>query len=761
MMNSAELYDRQEQGFRNFYDAQVSAGVPVYTNQTFDQYLGNVLPSSLLASDTDWQSLLTRTGHVNQHQLSVSGGSEKTTFYISGNYYNELGTVLGTEYQNMDLRANLKHQISDRVTLQTRINAGANRAPNEPLEGQEGTMTQLYNNLPWDPAFEADGTTPYNPLEAGNTWIGNAKSNYFYNKDHQSDITKNMRFGIDLQLDVDITDWMRFSTTNRVGLAGTDWTQLLDKDHQLASFENGRVSQTYTYDQSFLTSNLLNLEHRIGDHSFAGILGQEYNYLTSSFTGAVGMDLAGDLSALSAAGSPKSVAGNSTETGFSSYFGQVDYNYQGKYFLVSSVRRDASSRFGANNRWATFYSVGASWNVNRENFLKDATWIDLLKIRTSYGTTGNANIAPYLSLGTYSFTSNSTYNGLSGARPARRENPDLTWEMAYTTNLGLEFSMFNRINIEVDYYNRVNKNLLQNVPLSASSGFASQQRNVGSVRNRGLDVSITTVNLDGAIRWETNFNVNINKNKVLALNQGEDIASGQMRIREGLPMRYFYMKEWAGADPQTGDPLWVRWEDAEGNLIHGADKTEPATISTTNTYNAASNLFVSSAYPDFTGGIRNDLFYKNFSLSVLANYAVGQSIYFSHRERIDSDNNSTNQNQMKLQGDWVRWENPGDIATHPRLLSGGSASNGTSSRYLEDASYFRIQNVRLDYAFPEKVYKFSGLRIYLSMDNLAVFTKFSGGDPDVNMENPVIAQSANSARFSPTRKILLGVSFDL
>lgn len=761
MMNSAELYDRQKQGFRNFYDAQVAAGVPNFTDQTFDQYLENVLPPSLLDSDTDWRSLLTRTGYVNQHQLAVSGGNEKTTFYVSGNYYNELGTVLGTDYQNIDLRANLKHQISDRFTLHARINAGANKSPNEPLTGQEGTMTQLYNNLPWDPAFEADGVTPYNPLKPENIWLGNAKSNYFYNKDHQKDITKNMRFGIDLQLDAKITEWMRFSTTNRVGFSGSDWTQLLDKGHQLASFENGRITQEYSYDNSFLTSNLLNMEHSIGDHNFAGILGQEYNYSTSSFTGAVGMDLAGGLSALSAAGSPKSVSGNNAETGFLSYFGQVDYNYQGRYFLVGSVRRDASSRFGANNRWASFYSMGASWNVNRENFLKDAAWIDLLKIRASYGTTGNANIAPYLSLGTYSFTSNSTYNGLSGARPARRENPDLTWEMAYTTNIGLEFSIFNRFNLELDFYNRDNKDLLQNVPLSASSGFSSQQRNVGSVRNTGVDFSITTVNLNGEFRWETNFNMNINKNKVLSLNQGEDIASGQMRIREGLPMRFFYMKEWAGADPQTGDPLWVRWEDEEGNVIHGADKKDPANVITTNTYNAASNLFVSSAYPDFTGGMRNDFFYKNFSLSILCNYAVGQSIYFLHRERIDSDNNSTNQNQMKLHKDWVRWENPGDIATHPKLLSGGSASNGMSSRYLEDASYFRIQNVRLDYAFPHRVYKFSGLRFYASMDNVAVFTKFSGGDPDVNMENPVIAQGANSARFSPTRKVILGVSFDL
>src|SRR5690606_37891117 len=226
-------------------------------------------------------------------------------------------------------------------------------------------------------------------------------------------------------------------------------------------------------------------------------------------------------------------------------------------------------------------------------------------------------------------------------------------------------------------------------------------------------------------------------------------------------LRFFYMKNWAGVDPQTGEPLWVRWEDEEGNLIHGADKKEHANVVTTNTYNAASNLFVSSAYPDFTGGMRNDFFYKNFSLSILTNYAVGQSIYFSHRERIDSDNNSTNQNQMKFHKDWVRWDKPGDVATHPKLLSGGNSTNGASSRYLEDASYFRIQNIRLDYAFPIDVFVFSGLRVYASVDNLAIFTKFSGGDPDVNMENPVIAQSANSARYSPTRKIILGLSFDL
>ena len=761
MMNSAELYERQKEGFRNFYDAQQTAGVPGFMDIAFNEYLEGVLPSSLLDTDTNWQSLLTRPGFVNQHQLSLSGGNDKTTFYVSGNYYYERGTILSTYYRNLNFRTNLKHNISDRFTLHARINAGADKRPNEPLGGQEGTMAQFYNNMPWDPAFEADGVTPYNPSGMGNDWIGNARSNYFYNVDHQSDITKNNNFGADLQLDVELTDWMRFSTNNRVSYAVRDWRQLLDKEHQLANFENGRISETVTKNNTFLTSNLLTMSQSFGSHELSGILGQEYNYINNSYTGAVGMDLANGLSALSAAGSPKSVSGNITETGFLSFFGQLDYSFKSKYFVVGSLRRDASSRFGANNRWASFYSLGASWNISREDFLANASWIDLLKLRGSYGTTGNANIAPYLSLGTYSFTTASTYNGISGARPARIENPDLTWEMAYNANVGLEFAFLNRINLGLDLYNRVNKSLLQNVPLSAASGFTNQQRNVGSVRNRGVDINLHTVNLDGELRWETNFNINVNRNKVLSLNQGEDIADGQMRIREGLPIRYFYMKDWAGVDPENGDPLWVRWEDSEGNVIHGADMQEPAQILTTNVYNQASNLFIQSAYPDFTGGIRNDLYYKNFSLSMLFNFAVGQSIYFAARQRIDADNNSLNQNQMKLHEDWVRWEKPGDIATHPKLLSGGSASNGTSSRYLEDASFFRIQNLRLGYKFTDQLYKLSNLRLFASVDYLAVFTKFSGADPDVNMEDSVIDQGANSARYSPTRKIMLGLSFDL
>lgn len=345
------------------------------------------------------------------------------------------------------------------------------------------------------------------------------------------------------------------------------------------------------------------------------------------------------------------------------------------------------------------------------------------------------------------------------AQPARLPNPDLTWEKAYTTNLGVEFGFLDRITLDIDLYHRDNKDLLQSVPLSSASGFASQQMNIGTVRNQGIDLSINSINLREEVRWETTFSMNINRNEVLKLHDGADISSGQYRISEGLTRRHFYMRKWAGVDPDNGDPLWIRWEDENGNKLDGGDHVEPANVILTNSYNNASNLFVGSAYPDFTGGIQNQIYYKNFSFRVIGNYSVGQQIFFAHRMRIDSDGAHMAHNEIKRHEDWVRWEEAGDEATHPRMIAGGNKnSNQPSSRYLEDGSYFRIQNVNLGYAFND-IFGFQRLQINAGIDNLATFTNFSGGDPDIAIESGIVNQGAN-ARYSPTRKIILGINID-
>lgn len=758
MMNSQEFYDDRKEAALNYYNNQRALNNPAFTGRTFDQYLQATIQSSVLNTNSDWQSLLTRVGYVNKQSLSVSGGDKKTSFYIGGNYYHELGTLLGEKFDRYNLRANLRHQISDRFTVTWRVNSGLAQYPNDPQNGQEAVAVQQVINVPWDPVYELDGITPYNPYKSG-PWYSNNKANYFYDSQHYSDKTKEMNFNSDLVLDVKITDWMSFSTSNRFNFSGSDHKQLLDQNHFSASFENGRLTQTNSYSNNMLTSNLLKMRRSYGNNNVSVILGHEYNYISNKSTTAVGTDIPVGLDALNAAASPKTVSGTTRQTDFLSYFGQLDYNYNDRYFLIGSLRSDASSLFGANNKWASFYSIGASWIISKENFMSNTSWIDVLKLRGSYGTTGNANIAPYLSLGTYGFALANTYNGLSGARPARLENPDLTWETAKTTNVGLELSVFKRVRLELDFYNRDNKDLLQDVALPAATGFASQQRNVGSVRNRGIDINLNTVNTNGAVRWETNLNLNFNRNKVLALNQGKDIAQGTMQIREGLPLRYFYMKEWAGVDPANGNPLWVRWEDASGALFHGVQRKEPAKILTTNNYNNASNLFVRSAYPDYTGGLRNDVYYKNFSLSVLCNFVQGQWINFAQRQFIDDDGLVLSKGQMVPLKSWVRWRQPGDIATHPRLVLGGNMNSAQpSSRYVEDASYFRIQNITLGYNFPKV---FSGLNVYFRVDNVKVFTKYSGADPDINIENPVADQSKFGENYGATRKMIFGVNLNL
>ncbi|WP_083925324.1 TonB-dependent receptor [Flexithrix dorotheae] len=756
-MNAQELYDFQRTAATNSYNKLDNP------SQSLDEYLNERVPDSYLENTGDWQNMLSRTGFVQQHQVSVSGGNDKTKFYISGNYFDEKGTMINMDYKRVDFRANIEHEISKVFNLGVRSVISNNWHPNEPQGGQEGLYAQYLISMPYDAPYDMAGN-PVNPYDPEVLWHGNAKSNYFYSRDHYEDKTQARNIATDLELTANIAEGLTFKTTNRFSFYNDERAQLFDKYHFLGESQNGLVNNWNTNGNSFLTSNKLVYDQDFGNHGLNVILGQEYNYSKNKSLYASGMDIPVGLSALNSTGTPNAVGGNSTEAGFKSYFAQVDYSFKDKYFVVLSNRFDASSKFGANNRWGNFYALGGSWILSNEEFLQGNNWIDKLKLRASYGTTGNANIQNYLSLSSYSFSS--SYNGNSAAVPARLANPDLTWEVAKTTNLGIDFSTLkNRLRIEFDWYNRINEDLLQSVPLSAATGFSSQEKNIGSVRNRGIDLNINTVNLQGEFSWLMNFNVNINKSKILSLNDDEDISNGINRYVVGEPLRSWYIREWAGVNPETGQPMWVRWEDEDGNMIHqegGANANSPANVTTTDSYNQASLQILGTPYPDFYGGWSNDFMYKNFSLSILANYSYGGQIYTSLRERMDSDGAFLAHNKINPIDGWTRWEKPGDIATHPELLyNGNNNSFNTSSRYIEDASYFRIQNISFAYTPNLKLGPVSNLRFKVNVDNVATFTKFSGSDPSANSENPTSGQDANTGLYAPTRKILFGVEFDL
>ncbi len=750
------LYGQWSTAMENLYNLRVAEGNPDFVNTTFEQYRDGVVPPSALDYTTNWNDLLLRSGFLNQTQVAMSGGSERTTFYVSASLNREKGTALDYYNNEYNFRGNLSHKISDKLKTNIRMTAqyGEKSEFNWP-----SPYTQAYQNVPLDAAFMPDGVTPTPAmdLEQVPVWYRGTGVNYMMEREESENSKKFWGSTVMMELDWKITDWARFNTSNRVALNGSDHSKSYSNMTWVGYNYDGYMEWDYSYGLGVISSNTLHLNKSFGDHNLSGILGQEYNYDQTRFVNAVGTGIVGDMTALSSVGSARDVSGDMYESGFLSYFGQLDYDYKNKYYLVGSLRRDASSVFGAEKRWGTFYSIGGSWMMSKENFLEDSSsWLDLLKLRLSYGTTGNANIEPYLSMGTYSFTTKSSYNANAGAWPSRLPNPDLTWETAHKFNLGLDINVFGRASLEVNLYHRVNDDLLQSVPLEATTGFTSQVRNIGSIRNQGIDLSLTTKNIEGDFSWSTNFNFNINKNEVLELDGGEDIINDRMIIREGYSLRSFYLPEYQGVDAQTGAPIYTRWEDADGNKINGNETDNPALITTTNYQSEASYMPTSSSYPKMTGGFSNYFKYKDFHLNILSNFAFGQTVY--NYVDWNASDFSTNRIEITKWQDLKRWETPGTTdADIPQLVYGDPYNfSGTSSFYLEDASYFKIQKVSLGYTFPKDFLGvFKQFTINASVENLAIITNYSFGDSDVSYENPF----AETSRFRPTRKFLLNLNF--
>ncbi len=337
----------------------------------------------------------------------------------------------------------------------------------------------------------------------------------------------------------------------------------------------------------------------------------------------------------------------------------------------------------------------------------------------------------------------------------QKGNPDLTWETQKTANIGFDISLFKRIDLSVDVYQKTANDLLYRKPLPATTGYSFVWENIGSVRNRGLEFNLTTKNLVGALSWETNLNMAFNRNKVLQLNDGALFSSPGSRQPIGLghDMDEWNMPVWAGVDPATGDPLWEKIiKDADGKSF----------ITYTNNYNSVANAtsrqyIGKSAAPKFTGGITNEFAYKGFSLSAFFNFVYGNYVYNDSRFYFDNDGVYEKYNQMVLADGWNRWSKPGDIATHPKpVLGGNKASNSSSTRYLEDGSYIRLRNINLGYNLPKSLldrWKVLSARIFISGDNLWTGTRFSGVDPEV-----VLGSGESSFKYPISKKLLVGLN---
>ena len=676
-------------------------------------------PSSLADVETDWHDLVFETGQQQRYELSAAGGSARTNFFIAGEYYDQEGHLIENRFQRYTVRANISHKVNDKLEFGLNTNlAYLDRLNAIPGNRFSSPLLAAYIYPTW---------MRYKDPVTGELLIGNEDDDIinfgFFTGDNPirsqrlNPVTSNGLTVLgNFSVAYKILPWLKLQEKVGVELGLTEGKSFFDPTTLDGRDENGRISQSYAYGQTYTNQTLLTGGQTFGDHTIDGLAGFEFQKLESRGFNTSGIGLAtGKLKTLNSTATPDVAGGTGTESSFVSYFSQLNYNFRDKYYLSGSIRRDASSRFGANHRWATFYSVGGSWRISEEGFMRKVGVVSNLKLRASFGTAGNAGIGNFAWQELYGF--GTAYNNTPGSAPSQVPNPELRWEIQEIANIGLDFGFFkDRITGSVEIYNKDSKDLLLSDPVSSTSGFTSALRNIGELNNRGLEATVAATIIDRKFKWNVDFNISFNRNEVVALNDTADIPNGRQIIRIGEPIRSWYIREWAGVNPADGTPLW---RDSEGGV--------------TGSYNDAPREIVGNAEPDFFGGFTNTFSFAGVQVSAFFYFMQGHEIYDGTRFFIDSDGARVGWSHPRYVAD--RWRQPGDIAERPQaILGGNNQANSTSTRFLSDGSYVRLRNLTVAYTLPGTLMQklgLNGARVFIQGQNIWTYTDYIGFDPEL------------------------------
>lgn len=662
--------------------------------------------------DTDWQDLAFRQGHVQDADFSMSGGDEKTSYFFSGSYNQTEGIITGNELDRITSRVNVSHRLTDR------FNAGLN------LSFSRTNIDRIANDNAFVNPVQAVAQPAMTPayLEDGEPNPNTLYPNFLLQEKHAFYNTVVRRVTGRAFAEYQIWDFLKFNTDFGYDL----YYQTEDAyTGRLAPFQstNGEAFASSVGTESYVTSNYFSYSDIFdGVHSVDAVAGMEFNNTDRRFQSVTGIEFpTDDFQTIESAAEISD--GSSTITGnrFLSYFARANYAYDGKYLLKASIRRDGSSRFGAERRFGTFSAISGGWILSEEDFLIDSDVLSFLKVRASWGQTGNANIGDFASRGLFGGVS---YNQRPGIAPVQAENPLLTWESVEQLDLGLEYGFFrNRISGEIDYYVKESDGLLFNVPLPGTSGQSNIQRNVGLMENSGVEFVLNTKNIQKEdFTWSTSFNISKNRNRVKTLpNEGADIISGRNILREGEPILAFYLIEYAGVDPENGDALY--FINAEGS---GRE--------TTNDPREANRIIAGQPVADWIGGLTNSVYFKGFDFNFTLQGEWGASIYNAggiyQSANADYFDNQT-ADQLR------RWQQPGDITDIPEARLFGANGTAHSTRYLQESDFVRLRNLTLGYSLSDDLVKSMGLqnfRIYFSGLNLLTLTDFDGYDPEATSD---------------------------
>ncbi|MCK7558958.1 SusC/RagA family TonB-linked outer membrane protein [Chitinophaga sedimenti] len=683
-------------------------------------------PDSLLDHGFDWVDATFKNGHTQQYEIVSSGGNDKTKYYLSAGYMKQQGAVIASDFERYSVVSNLQQQVNNRLDISLNLNLSYSTTNNAVAGNRFASpLIAAFSLSPMINPYKPDGSY-YKGWE--DEWPTPIGDNFLYSTPLNTNINYNFRGLGRISFGYKITDWLKFTQTTAVDMIFTRQKSFYDPTTSDAinlqePEKSGSIFDGYQQNRAITSQTSLSggfKWKRDERHEFDFLVMMEYQPTASLNFSAEGQGLVnGKLKVLNVTATPLDVGGAGSDYAFLGYIGQLNYTFNNRYYLTASGRIDGSSRFGADDRYKFFGSVGGSWRISDEPFMKNLAAINDLKLRVSYGTAGNAGFSDFGYKQLYAF--GSSYYGAPGSRPSTIGNNELTWEQVATTDLGLEAAVLqSRISASIDLYQRVTTDMLLNVPISATSGFTTRPDNLGKLTNKGVEVTLSSQNLVGNFRWETEINYTLNRNKVNELYKNQDIISGNKIIRVGEPLNSWYMKKWAGVAPEDGDPLWYR---ADGK--------------TTDTFAASNFRVLGNTQPKYTVGLTNNFSFKGITLSTFFYALKGNVAYNNTRRFSDGDGARFGWNYMKVAGENF-WQKAGDIAERPKpVVNGNKLSSSASSRYLEDASYIRLRNVVLAYSLPKaalNALKLNGARVYAQGQNLLTFTKYLGVDPEVGIE---------------------------
>lgn len=710
------------------------------------------IPSGLATANTDWLEEIFQNASMQNHQLSVRGGSEKTLYYISGNYFKQDGIILNSWYERYALLSKLNIELTDKLSIANNINISYSKknrigSSGDGYGGNGGSVvryalfrtpalpvydsTGIYSDLPLYPNYFGDG---YNPVALANK-IDNKETQYrvFTNLYAEYKLTNNLKFKTDAGLDAIISNNKRFDENYGTNLRVNSPSRL---SQSTATNFNFVWNNTIRYNKIYNALHIVNFV--AGTEAIANqtkIQGGSDNTFPDQISSLRFLNNGLSLS--------KTVFEGQQEWALFSLFGNINYTYDNKYMFSLNARRDGSSRFGPENKYGNFYSGSFGWNIHNEKWAQDhLAAFTKIKLRASYGMLGNQDI------GNYAFASiiGRGYNSVFGESPASnpgytissRGNEKVKWESSTQADVGIDLGIWNnKLNLTIDYFDKRTSDMLIPVPLPLIGGSASTPYvNAGKVENKGVEIELNYSNSDHSLKYDIAANFAILANEVLSISNGEPIPGG--RIDNGIfatlttvgqPIGAFYLYQMDGIFQNDAEIIGSAYQ---GNYIRPGD-VKFKDVNEDGVINEKDRTFLGSAIPKYTFGTTFNLQYSNFDLSVFFQGTYGNKLYLQVNQDIEGFYRAFNVTQRVYD---ERWHGQGTSNTMPRVSWLGSSNNKTpSSRFLEDGSYARLKNLQLGYNLPQNLvsrWNIKNLRVYVTGQNLWTLTDYSGLDPEMN-----------------------------